>query len=198
MEDDAIMAGITVDEILDELWIHPPDAEWTPKVKTISRAQVREWMKSNDMEVLGLVCSTITERRFSIEPDLDLDDYVGFYQRYYGRCLRESPDGDWSDSRWSAGWDLVNVLSSMARHNSVPASVMDGWKKWLADLYHNGSEEIRTCIVQATLEHLLEQKHFRKFFADWRNDPVLKVAYEEALLWHEGGGSTPLGRPPLI
>ena len=73
---------------------------------------------------------------------------------------------------------------------------MDGWKNWLADLYKGSPEEIRTCIVQATLEHLLEQKHFREFFADWKNDPVLRRAYEEALLWHQGVGKTWLGSPP--
>jgi hypothetical protein len=60
---------------------------------------------------------------------------------------------------------------------------MDGWKKRLADLDQEGSPEIRTCVVQATLEHLLEQRHFRKYFSDWKKDPILRMAYEEAFLW---------------
>lgn len=192
------MRETNVAEIIDQLWTHPENAEWTPKVETIPLAQIKEWMKSSDIEVLGLVSSTIREGRFKVEPEMDLNDYVQFFKLYYGRCLRENPDGDWSDSRCSAGWDLVNLLSGMWRQDGVPRSVMEGWKKWLADLYVEGPKELRLCIVQATLEHLLEQKEFRKFFADWKTDPVLKVAYEEALLWHQGGGTTPLGKPPLI
>jgi len=188
----------TVAEILNELWIHPDNAEWTPKVGMIALSKVKEWMKSSDMEVLGLVYCTISEERFQIEPEMTVDEYVDFLKLYFSRCFSESPDGNWSDSRWSAGWDLVNVISSMWRDGGVPRSVMDGWKNWLADLYRDGSQEVRVCIIQATLEHLLEQKHFREFFEDWRKDPVLKVAYEEALLWHQGGGKTPLGEPPFI
>ena len=190
------MPHTTVDEIIDLLWIHPEHSEWRPKVKTIPLALIKEWMKSSDIEVLGLVESIIFERRFRIEPDLSLDDYMPFFRIYYGRCFRENPDGDWSDSRWTAGWDLANVLSSLWHSKSVPREILDEWKKWLEDLYKEGSQEIRTCIVQATLEHLLEQKAFRKFFSDWKDDAVLKQAYEKALEWHEGGGRTPLGKPP--
>jgi len=192
------MPQVTVDEILDLLWIHPDNAEWTPKTGSISLEHIKLWMGSSDIEVLGLANVTIFERRFVIEPELALEDYVAFSKHYYGRCFRESPDGDWSDSRWTAGDDLVNLLSSLWRDDSVPRSVLDGWRKWLADLYKESPQEIRMCIVQATLEHLLEQKHFRKFFSDWKNDPVLKAAYDEALLWYAGGGRTPLGKRPLI
>lgn len=182
-----VMGQPTVNDILNELWVHPDNAEWTPKIGKIALSRIKDWMNSNDIEVLGFVCSTIDGRRFQIEPELSLQEYVDFYQLYYGRCLRESP-----------GWDLVNVIASLWRQSGVPRSVLEGWKKWLAEQYRDGSEEVRKCIIQATLEHLLEQKHFRKSFEDWKKDPVLRHAYEEALLWHEGGGETPLGRPPLI
>jgi hypothetical protein len=71
---------------------------------------------------------------------------------------------------------------------------MEDWKLWLANIYRRGSEDVRTCIVTATLEHLLEQGAFRKFFADWVKDPILRKAYEEALEWYAGGGRTPLGK----
>jgi len=190
------MGAPTLAGILNLLWDQPANAEWKPKVSAVALAQIKDWMTSPDIEVLGLVCSTINERRFRIEPELSLEEYVDFYKLYYGRCMRENPDGKWSDSRWSAGATLVNLIASMWRHDGVPRSVLEGWKHWLAEQYRNGSEDIRTCIVQATLEHLLEQEHFREFFADWKKDPVLKHAYDEASLWHQGGGDTPLGKPP--
>jgi hypothetical protein len=70
---------------------------------------------------------------------------------------------------------------------------MDGWKKRLADLDQEGSPEIRTCVVQATLEHLLEQRHFRKYFSDRKKDPILRMAYEEAFLWIKAA-ENPIGK----
>jgi hypothetical protein len=52
--------------------------------------------------------------------------------------------------------------------------------------------------VQATLEHLFEQKDMRKFFSDWSKDEVLAVAHEEASEWYKGGGTSPLGKPPFV
>lgn len=75
---------------------------------------------------------------------------------------------------------------------------MDDWKRWLADIYKQGSEGVRGCIIQATLEHLLEQGAFRRFFADSVNDPALRPACEEALEWYAGGGRTHLGKSPAV
>ena len=75
---------------------------------------------------------------------------------------------------------------------------MEEWKRWLADIYKRGSEEVRTCIINATLEHLLEKGALRKFFADWVKDPILRPAYEQALLWHAGGRRTLLGKSPTV
>jgi hypothetical protein len=65
----------------------------------------------------------------------------------------------------------------------------------MAKLYREGDARLRRCLVDATLEHLFEQGKFRKFFADWKADPVLGVAHAEALEWVKGGGKTPLGKP---
>lgn len=188
----------TLDEIIDMLWNHPENAEWTPKIRTISGDVFRQWTASEDMEVLGFVYSTLGDNKFRVEPELSLDEYLKFVRNYYERCFFENPDGDWSDSRYSAGWDLVNVLAFHWDSSEVPRSVMEDWKRWLADIYKRGPEEVRTCIINATLEHLLEKGSLRKFFADWVRDPVLKMAYEQALLWYAGGGRTKLGKSPAV
>jgi hypothetical protein len=187
-----------LDDIIDMLWNHSENAEWTPKIEVIPGALFRQWMSSEDIEVLGFVYSNLGDRRFRIEPQLSLDEYLGFVRHYYERCFVENPDGEWSDSRYSAGWDLVNVLAFQWENSDLPESTMAEWKSWLAEIYKRGSEEVRTCIVNATLEHLLEKGAFRKFFADWVQDPVLRKPYEEALLWYEGGGRRPLGKSPSI
>ncbi len=145
-----------------------------------------------------LTHALLSGRRFRIEPPISISEYIEFSKRYYERCLKENPDGDWSDSRYSAGADVVNIFASLWRDSSVPRPVLEDLKMWLARLYREGDTEIRTCVVQATLEHLFEQKQIREFFADWLNDEVLAVAHAEASEWYKGGGSSPLGKPPLV
>jgi hypothetical protein len=76
--------------------------------------------------------------------------------------------------------------------------VLTDLKTWLGQLYKEGDSEIRTCIVQATLERLFEQKDIREFFSDWQKDAVLAVAHQEASEWYKGGGTSPLGKPPFV
>ncbi|HKV05349.1 MAG TPA: hypothetical protein VJO53_09615 [Candidatus Acidoferrales bacterium] len=179
--------------IITRFWTTPERAEWTPKTDVILLPDLREWMASSDIEIVGFAHSMMSDARFRIEPALTLEEYVEFVKTYYERCLRDSPDGEWSDSRYSAGWDLVSIFGSLWRDPQASRSLLDDLKSTLARLYREGDGSIRTCIVQATLEHLVEQKPIRQFFSDWENDPVLCVAFKEACLWPDGGGNTPLG-----
>ena len=182
-------------EIISRLWVAHENAEWIPKTDVLPLNDLQMWMANKDIEVLGFVHATLHDGRFKIEPPMQQSDYVKFIKHYFERCLNENPDGEWSDSRYSAGGDLVNVFASLWRDASVPRSLLTDLKTWLGTLYEEGSPEIRACIVQATLEHLFEQKDIRKFFYDWQKDEVLKVAFDEASEWYKGGGRTALGRP---
>jgi hypothetical protein len=180
--------------IIAKFWDAPENAEWTPKTQNIPLDELREWMGSSDMEIMGFAYAMMCGKRLRIEPAMSVEESVGFFKRYYERCLHENPDGKWSDFRYSIGYDLVSLFGNLWWDQEVPRELLVDLKGMLARLYKAGDEEIRTSIVQATLEHLVEQKPIRKFFSDWTRDPVLKIAYEEACLWPDGGGSTPLGR----
>jgi len=183
----------TLQEIIDWLWVAPENGEWTPKTDVVSLADLRRWLKSPDIEVQGFASGIIGDGRFRIEPPLPFDEFLHYVMGYYGRCLRENPDGKWSDSRYSAGWTLVNIFAALWNDPLVPRGAFQELKTWLGRLYKEGNPEIRTCIVQGTLEHLVEQEEFRDLFSDWINDPVLAIAHKEASEWYLGGGSTPLG-----
>lgn len=115
----------TLTEIIDILWNHPENAEWTPKISAIPGELFRQWMASDDLEIIGFIYSQLGDHRFSVEPSLSLDEYLKFVRRYYERCFFESPDGEWSGSRYSAGWDLVNVLAFQWDNSEIPAR---SWK----------------------------------------------------------------------
>lgn len=184
--------------IIDKLWIAPEHAEWTPKTDVLSRDDIREWSRSDDIEILGLTQVLIHKGSFRIEPPISLREYIDILKHYFERCLRENPDGDWADSSYTAGMDMVNIFASLWRDSSVPRDTVNELKTWLGHLYKDGDQRIRTCLVQATLEHLFEQTDIRNFFSDWKRDPVLAVAHKEASEWYMGGGRTPLGKPPFV
>ncbi len=151
----------------------------------ISQEKVRKWMQSGNIEVLGAVFYFLTDSRYypHIIPYLSVEDYHPFMMHYYERCLLENPDGEWADSNYAAGGSLVGWFRGLWDDPNVPRKMLDELKKWLGELYRNGDEELRICIVNATLEHLLEKKDMVKYFADWKKDPILNIAYSEAMLW---------------
>jgi hypothetical protein len=58
-------------------------------------------------------------------------------------------------------------------------------------LYIAGDAEVRQALVQATLEHLFENREVAEYFSDWKRHPVLSIAYDEAMQWVEAGGQSP-------
>jgi hypothetical protein len=92
----------TLQEIIDKLWIAPEHAEWSPKTDVVSLGDVREWVRSGDIEILGFTHALIHNGRFRIEPPLPLNEYKDFVKLYFERCLRDDPEGDWADSSYSA------------------------------------------------------------------------------------------------
>ena len=152
------------------------------KTTPISKERVKTWMQNQDIQVLGAACHLILDKRYysRIEPQLTLEDYNGFLMHYYERCFHEDPQGEWSDTRYEAGWALVNWFVHLWNDNSVPRKVLSKIKDWLAKIYKEGNEEIRTCIITATLEHLFEHKDIAKYFSGWKKDSTLKPAYDEA------------------
>jgi hypothetical protein len=189
------MTDISLAAVLNELGL-PSSARDVAPARTVPRARILQLMKSHDLEILGALYVFIMNRRpgRGVEPPLTFQDYKTFLLRYYRRCLLEDPDSNWASSRYSAGWDLVSWFGLLWRDRTVPRTVLAEIKGFLAQLYLEGDEAVRTCIVTATLEHLFEQRAIRRFFAEWRDDPVLSVAYRDASDWSARGGATPLGR----
>jgi hypothetical protein len=121
----------TLQAIINKLWIAPDNAEWTPRADTVSLRDVREWFKSDDIEVQGFTSALVHDARFRIEPPLTPTEYGTLAMHYYERCLKEDPKGQWADSRYSAGSTLVNVFAALWRDSSVPRDVPKELKTWL-------------------------------------------------------------------
>lgn len=171
-----------------------------PPTTPVSKKTVLRWMESRDMEALGATYTFIFEPKYyqRIRPPLTFSQGYRFTKKYYERCFLENPEGEWTNNRYEAGWDLVNWFAFLWRDATAPRSALGELKKWMAKLYKEGDQDLRRCLVNATLEHLFEQPKIRRLFDDWKADPVLSVAHAEALEWVKGGGKTPLGKPEFF
>jgi hypothetical protein len=162
----------------------------------LSLDAVLRWMSSDDAETLGASYVLLITPLYSnrIEPRLSFEQYKTFLLDYYERCFRDNPQGEWVSSRYVAGWDLVRWFMSLWRDGEIPRDALKEIKAWLARMYRSGDEAVRICIINATLEHLFEDRKVAKFFGDWRDDAVLGPAYAAAMFWPATGGNSPLGR----
>lgn len=155
---------------------------------TLSRDQVLQWAASEDLEALAAVNSLLFDPEASrrIEPNLTLPEYMSAALPYLERCLREDPKGQWADSRWEAGGLIANWIKDVWTDQRFRPSV-DKFRDWLAKLYKSADDpDLRTCLVQTTLEHLFEIDGIAATFGNWQYDPELRPAYEEAKRWQEG------------
>ena len=172
----------TLDEILSAMDIDVEHANISP----ISHEDVMRWMQTDDVEALGALYELLTESRYysRVKPQLDFNEYFTFMKEYYERCFLENPDGDWSDSRYSAGWSLAAWFKGLWNDPKVPRSALAELKSWLAGLYKAGDQDLRTCLITATLEHLFENREIARYFSDWKKDDVLNAAYNNAMEWN--------------
>ena len=188
--------GSMLDEILEAIGPEAlgPGGLAAGRTDPVAREDVRRWAISDDMETLGALVSLLDspEFRTRVQPPLSFDEHQALFLRYTERCFLENSAGDWADSRYSAGWALVGWFIALWRKEAVPRKKLLEIKRMLARLYKSGNSEVRVCIVNATLEHLFEDRGVAKYFKDWKEDPVLAQAYADAMLWSDNGGTSPL------
>jgi len=152
--------------------------------KRIPRELVLSWMRSDDIEVIGAVYTYCTNPDYytKIEPDLTAEDYYQFIRLYFKRCFVENPSGEWTETRYEAGWSLVNWFKSYWKDKTLPRHYVSELKEWLAEIYISGDDDVRLCLSTSVLEHLFDNKGISRFFSDWQKNPVLRHAFEEAMV----------------
>lgn len=165
-----------------------------PKRDRIPKQRVVEWSQSEDIDTLGALYGYVSDPTYAsrVSPALSADEFVSLAIKYFEWCLRENPDSKFANSRYEAGWELVGLFAGLWKDLQTPRDECERLKTWLADLYRSADEDLRRCIVDATLEHLFEDRGIAKYFADWKGDPLLGQAYREALEWSARGGTSPL------
>jgi hypothetical protein len=156
--------------------------------QSISREQVRSLLASSeDIEAQGALCSHLLNSHYSsrISPSLELRDIHPFVPRYFLRCLKEAPSGEWSESRYTAGIALANWFKALIHDESVPPHVPLEIKASIENVWTDGSQELRDAILNAVLEHIFEDRDARAIFEDWRQHPTFGDLYDAACEWSD-------------
>jgi hypothetical protein len=164
--------------------------------KSIPQSRVLKWMESEDADSLGATYVFLSkiEQVERVAPRFSFDPVFDFMLRYYEFCLKTNPKSKWANSNYSAGRDLVGWFVSMWDEGRE-RKYFETIKSRLAQLYLSDSPELKKCIEHAVIEHLFERKPIREFFSDWQDNPQLRPAFEEGMLWVRGGGTSPLTHP---
>jgi len=150
-------------------------------------------MSSEDPDVRGATYGFFHSAHAArINPTLSFDEIFDFTLQYFDWCMRTDPaPGGWANTRYSAGWDLVGWFFGLWDEGR-DKKYFKVIKSRLAKLYKAADADLKKAIEHAIIEHLFERKQVRNFFSDWKDDPELKSAHDEGMLWVTHGGSSPL------
>ena len=118
----------------------------------VSRDLVLQWMRSDDIQVMGAVYAHCTNPDYylKIEPTLTAEDYFGFVKNYLVRCLVENPSGEWSNTRYEAGWALAGWFRNYWNEPSYPRRFAVELRDMLASITRNGDADVRLCVSTAS------------------------------------------------
>jgi hypothetical protein len=180
MKPDDLSTQETIDAIRSAFGRGDPSA-----AQEIPKSRVLEWMRSPDLEVRGALYSMVTdpERASHIAPALQFDDYYSFVLDYLEQCIETNPEGEWVDSRYLAGHQLVAWIIDFWNNKAVPRARVTEVKDRVAAVYKRGDADVRDAVVNGVLEHLFEHKQWVNYFRDWEQDPVLASAYRDGMVW---------------
>lgn len=168
---------------------HDGEVEWMLQLLTsedsIFRSDVEAWMKSSDVEVLGIVYHLLSDpqkwRRIS--PPLADEMVFTFCKEYLLKCLREDPSTEWAHDSFAAGHDFAAWFRHAWHDSRSSRDKFDELKLALTRLYISVDDSTKLALTQACFEHLFEDPDIAHFFRDWEDDPALKHTYLEAIEW---------------
>jgi len=96
----------------------------------ISKDVIRSFMESNDLEILGALSSFLDKQKYyqQIKPPLTFDEWHQFNLKYFKKCLLEDRKGEWSESRYEAGWAFTRLFSALFNDPTVPKAAISDLK----------------------------------------------------------------------
>jgi hypothetical protein len=151
----------------------------------IPRQQIRHWIEHADTVAVDALLYELPRDAWDrIEPALERDETCALIQRYLFGCIREDRTDYVTLTRYEAAAELVGWFDQLAAREEAH-DVAQRVATAVTDLFLAGDASIREAIETGFLEHVLEQRSQRSFFAHWAHDERLQDAWRHALAWGE-------------
>jgi hypothetical protein len=149
---------------------------------TIPRAIYERWIRG-DLRTRARVYALTASQWSRIHPEPAEAEHCRFMADYLLECLLQNPEGDDFLHR---GFEAASEMAAWLKHLAkIPDGnvVLTDVASRLAVAYTAADSTTRNRIETGTLEHALESPAVRRFFDSWATDPILRDAYEHALVW---------------
>lgn len=124
--------------------------------RCISDRTLDEWFNDGDIESQGALYVFLTESRFSrlLENRPSFGRTMDFLIQYFGRCIVDNPNGEWSDSRYSAARDIVNWVGNWVLDESLDRDPIQRFFYWIKEMKKHQDPDVQLCIEVGILEKL--------------------------------------------
>jgi hypothetical protein len=149
----------------------------------VCRDDLENWIETGDIETWGTVAWLIKGWPHLVEASVSQQTIADFLVEYYRRCIVESPNNDYSDSRYTAAHALAAWYKALRKTVHENHKLLGTLRKVLEDLYLCPDEKVRLAVVHGVLEHVFEDPDCIPDFQGWKHTAVLRSAYEEAIQW---------------
>jgi hypothetical protein len=150
---------------------------------SISADAVRRWMEVGDLRIRGAVYHLLQDARHRIVPHLSTADQCSFMLDYLFDCLLQNPESDdFLHSGFEAAWELAGWVKQLGSIDDAQSLISRIVQRLTAE-YVAADEPTRNRIETGAVEHIMESPSLRRHFASWKDDPTLRKAYEDCLLW---------------
>jgi hypothetical protein len=145
---------------------------------SIAWDEVVAWMQSGDIELEGAAFNALMESASGVVGDVDADVANEFIFSYLLGALsaRGTPTPIFGMEPHIAGQCIADIY----KHHRLQGSSLRqlaNTRDALAVLYVSG----KASVVESVLEHILEEPECRRDFDGWKNHPMLRRVYTQAL-----------------
>jgi hypothetical protein len=150
----------------------------------IPRTQYQRWIRAGDLSTRARVYAFTRDAWSRIKPAPEMSEQCMFMAEYLIECLVSNPPqgDDFVHSGFEAGYELAAWLKHLAK-NAEASSIIADVARRLEAAYRAADSDTRNRIETGALEHALESRKVRAFFAGWSTDPLLAEAHGPALKW---------------
>jgi len=147
-------------------------------------SQYRRWISDGDLSTRARVYVFTRDAWSQIKPEPEMTEQCAFMAEYLIEGLVRNPPGedDFIHTGFEAGYELAAWLKHLTNRADGGPIIADVVKR-LETAYRAADSETRNRIETGALEHALESRKVRPFFATWSTDPLLAEAHGPALQW---------------